>query len=149
MDANKVTNDQWNACGTGEVQQLVGRLQTRRRMRTARRAGAAAAGLLLLLSAGYFLADGSSKTVPNAGVPDHEINGIVCSEVLEHAEEYMAGTLDDDLQARIRGHLKSCAYCRERIETMRRDGAPAVGFHLHRSERGPAEHRLLALSADF
>ncbi len=42
---------------------------------------------------------------------DREIGGIRCTEVLARLSDYVDGTADADLRARIEAHVAGCSWC--------------------------------------
>ncbi len=118
-DAEHKSDSEWQACPSGEVAELVGRLRARRRHETFRQVALGTAALCLVLIAGSALIHRGFKPAdPNFG-------GITCTEVAEHAEAYVAGTLDADLTQRIDMHLSRCPFCRDLIDQMKKQGETA------------------------
>ncbi len=118
-DAEHELGGGWQACPPGEVTELVGRLRARRRHETLRQVALGTTALCLVLIAGSSLIHRVlTPAEPNFG-------GITCTEVAEHTEAYVAGTLDADLARRIDVHLGQCTFCRNLIEQMREQGESA------------------------
>ena len=104
---------QWEACRPGEIGGVVQRLQARRRARTVQQGAGIAAILLVVVVSGFY----SLGLLPGTDVVGSEITH---AEVLRNAENYIAGLLNGETEAKIRQHLAECRHCREQIEEMRR-----------------------------
>jgi hypothetical protein len=117
MESPKNSPDQWDACQSGEVRQLVDALKKRRRVRTMQRGGGVALLLMMVLFSSFFVMGILPQAERNDG-------GIVCSKVQQFAEKFRAGDLDAELADKIRAHLKTCPQCQKRMEEFGMNSAP-------------------------
>ena len=128
MNSNKNDQDKWTACPQGEIGQLAKQLKSRRHTQIVQRNAALLVLLIMVVSAGYFFVDNRSPSDPNFG-------GIACSEVQQHASEFVDKKLDPKMESKIQQHLAHCPACRERLEQLRlKKGRPAAnGLHIEKN----------------
>lgn len=112
MHTTQNARDDWQACRDGEIVQLVDQLKRRRRQAVGRNAALAGVLLAIMLLGGY--------TLLGLGRPTKSVHaGMACGDVMQHAEEYLAGKLDAEMAEHIRQHLEECPTCRQKIAAMR------------------------------
>jgi hypothetical protein len=104
----------WSACPSGELRMLSQRLKRERRARAVLRATGASATAVLTVSLGAWLFV--------TAAPRAQAARITCPDVHGCAEQYLAGTLDDNLKARVELHLARCRKCRDWLEAQRHSG---------------------------
>lgn len=111
--------ESWQPCQSGEIAGLVKGLRSRRSRQTAHRALVGVVAFGVLLVAGLY-------AVPRLGGVERDYGGITCSEVVAHADDYIAGTLEPAVAGKIDVHLAQCDHCRRAIRQRRRrkDSAP-------------------------
>lgn len=105
-------NELWSPCCGGEIGRLVDRLHRRRRLRRLRRIAGPVALLLVAAVLVY------SAMAPRQ--PERVVAGMNCRETRQHAEEYIAGELDEEAEERVRLHLADCPSCEKYIEDLQR-----------------------------
>ena len=102
--------DDWQDCPPGAVQELADRLRQRRRHQQLTKVSQIGGAAVVLLAVGIWFAFGNHQPV---------LAGMTCSEVIEQAEDYVAGRLQAAVNGRIEEHLSHCEVCRERIAEMK------------------------------
>jgi hypothetical protein len=115
MNGKQNIEDDWQACPSGELTQMVGRLNARERR--ARFAQLASSGLMsmLLFAAGAILVGGFVI------YQEPMFGGISCTDCLSHANEYHDHLLgsspmaDVELASQIETHLEECLCCRTKF----------------------------------
>ena len=62
----------------------------------------------------------------NVGGPGdgQSIGGVWCSDVMELAEDYVAGRLDAAVMEQVTAHIAGCPNCREKIDELRASSMP-------------------------
>lgn len=118
--------DAWEDCPRGAFERFAHRLRCRRQCRQRVRAGSAVAVLLLLVGGltWAFLPAGDEAGPAPAVVADRpaepdpspEADAVVrlsCRQVIELAETYRTGDLDDERVLAIKAHLERCPSCRD------------------------------------
>ena len=110
----KSADESWTSCPAGEVDALSRRLRSQTRMQTARRYGVRAAAMVVVGVTLFLIAR-------NPGGPEsgQKIGGVWCSDVMELAEDYVAGKLDAAVMAQVTAHIDDCPHCREKINELR------------------------------
>jgi hypothetical protein len=108
--ANSQSN--WTPCPEGELVGLASALKTNRRLVTARRAAMCAAFGLVLVVGGYFGVKGVTGSPQDFGLR----GGITCRDCAETYDDFVAGQLDKEMEARMSAHLDDCPSCKEHLE---------------------------------
>jgi hypothetical protein len=98
----------WQPCPPGEFARLATRLRARRLQRVLTR-GAGAVALAALLVAAWVLLRSERE---------YTYAGISCSRVMQLADAYGNGELDESLRDQIRRHVRDCAHCRPLYKKM-------------------------------
>lgn len=101
-------DNQWQPCQAGQIQHLVSSLRKQRRNKTI--AQASTVGSFVLLFAILFVVSGKKSDVALV---------FTCDDVIQHAEDYVAGKLTALVTGQIDDHLSDCQHCREQIATMK------------------------------
>ncbi|REJ90638.1 MAG: zf-HC2 domain-containing protein [Planctomycetota bacterium] len=104
-------DEYWTRCPAGEVASLTSRLRSQTRMRAVGRCIVGAAAVVAC-GATLFLTVGDSGE-------GQRIGGVWCSDVMEMAEDYVAGSLDAAVMKQIRIHIDHCPGCRQQIDAIR------------------------------
>ncbi len=112
MNTDSNNQDQWNPCDQGEIGKLVQHLKDRRRTQVLQRNATVALLLMMVGFSGYFVFSGG-------GLGDAGHGGIVCTDVMRQADEFIANSLDAQTNDNIREHIVHCDACRIQIEKMR------------------------------
>jgi hypothetical protein len=104
----------WQPCPPGELVEIAGRLQGRRRRKDRARLLAASALVLLAvgaisLSLGLWQKNGDPRPDPVTG--EFHFGGISCTELHRALPGLKARTLDDATLARVREHIEKCPHC--------------------------------------
>lgn len=94
-------------------------LQQRRRRQQFKKVSAGVVCLAVMLLAGLYALPQLSPAEPSFG-------GIVCSDVQQMADDYIAGHIDEVTAARIDAHLKACDHCREMMSSLQETSAAAL-----------------------
>lgn len=106
MTPNHSNHDQWDACPDGMLGGLANRLQANRRAKSTQRAVGVASVLVLIAGWLAFQVASDDEQLTHA-------------DVRRHAEEFIAGTLDQETTERIQQHIDACPECRRMIAEMR------------------------------
>ena len=141
--SNEQNGDGWSDCQSGEVQQVVDHLQARRQRHNLAKATRVGAAATVLLAAGIWLTQWSASD------PGKLIAGLTCSEVIDYAEDYVAGRLKAALQGQVDEHLAKCVACRSHIEQIKQnrdfqESPPPTPSEVHRHPSRQAIHASIA-----
>lgn len=109
----KPESDEWNACAPGEIQGVVNSLRQQRRRKQIAQATAVGTSLVLIFAVTLFSLPGLTG---NTGMNTH---AMACHEVVQHAEDYLAGQLSALTTGQVDTHLSKCSHCNEYIEDLR------------------------------
>ncbi|MGE3239500.1 MAG: zf-HC2 domain-containing protein [Pirellulales bacterium] len=112
MSADQQSSQEWKPCDSGYLVRFARRARFQRRKRVATWVSAGAAVVLLAVS----LAVWSSGL--RSGTEENYFGGIACHEVAESLPAMMAGTVSDELRAKIEEHLRHCSRCQEAMRKM-------------------------------
>ena len=112
-------DESWRDCPAGEVDALARRLRSRTRMQAARRF---TTGVVAMIAVGVTL----FLAARDVGEPGYgkSIGGVWCSDVMELAEDYVAGRLDAAIMEQVTAHIAGCPSCREKIDELRAGSMP-------------------------
>lgn len=110
---NLSDNEPWDDCSPGEIQGIVKLLKRSRRNRELTQVASVGVAFVLLFAITIW-------SLPNQSGADGTHSGsFVCSDVIERAEDFVAGHLDALVNGRIEEHLAHCASCRQHIDRLR------------------------------
>lgn len=118
---------QWQPCQRGSLQKIVRTAETRRRRRQLLQVVTSGVAILIAGASLGVLAHLATQSSENY------YGGIACSEVLEIAPAYMAGTLDAAQAASFETHLAHCEKCRRVMAEMSGHGMSYNSFLSHSS----------------
>lgn len=116
----------WDLCPKGALSALSGKLQGRkRRRRFLQFAGAlslAVVGGGVAVGLGLFLRrqpdDGMKDFNPDDGMKDFNFGEITCTEVLQNAQAFAMGQIQEPLLGKMRVHIAQCPKCGPLIRNM-------------------------------
>lgn len=110
---NLPNNESWDDCNPGEIQGMVKSLKRSRRNRELTQVASIGATFVLLFAITIW-------SLPNQlGADGIRGSSFVCSDVIDLAEEYVAGHLKAVVNGRIEEHLAYCASCTQHIDHLR------------------------------
>jgi hypothetical protein len=137
-EADQQSISDWHECPRGEVGRLVARLKSRRRREVVTQAVVAGTALSVIVIVGGFVIPSMLTT------PEPSFGGVTCSALRAHAEDYLAGTLDEETRQSIDRHLSICYSCREYLRSLHPGAAHAglaagSGYVVGRVNIPPAE----------
>jgi hypothetical protein len=125
MSISSKKPEEWKSCEPGYLVALSNRAKSARRRRFAVRVSTSIA--VLICAAGLGLWSSGLWSTPR----ENYFGGIACHEVQEKMPAMMAGTLPDDLKARIEAHLLQCPACREMMQKMQAGQAVGMATREH------------------
>ena len=117
--------EEWQSCEPGYLVALSQRVKTARRRRITLPVGSSIA--VLVCAAALGLWGSGFWSAPR----ENYFGGIACHEVQESMPAMMAGTLPDELTARIEVHLQHCPACREMMQKMQAGQTAGMASHEH------------------
>lgn len=103
----------WTPCPAGELTKMVDARRARRRRKAVDRVAVVAASIMGCIALGGYTL---GLFTPEGGVGP--ATGLTCSEVLPRLPDYVAGTLDEPLHARMTAHLRHCPSCQTRHDEL-------------------------------
>jgi hypothetical protein len=112
MSVDPQSSQEWRPCDSGLLVGFARRARSERRNRVVSRVAAGAAVVLLAVSVGLW---GSGRW---SGNEENYFGGIACHEVGKNLPAMMAGTISDELRAKVEEHLRQCPRCQEAMRKM-------------------------------
>jgi len=108
---------EWDPCPKGTLSALSGKLQER----TRRRQFLKVAGALSLAVLGVGVTVGLGlllRQKPNNGTQDFNFGDITCTDVLQNAQAFAMGQVQEPLLGKMRMHIAQCPRCGPLIQNM-------------------------------
>ncbi len=112
----------WNPCPAGELVGLSSTLRGKRRLVLARRAVLSSTVGLILVVGAYFGVQGSLAPAQDFG----PLGGIGCRDCVDSYDDYAAGQLASEMEARMSAHLDDCPSCKRYLEPNGRRGSTRI-----------------------
>ncbi|MEW4486997.1 zf-HC2 domain-containing protein [Thalassoglobus sp. JC818] len=107
---NSERNEGWCDCPAGVIRSMLDRQKTCRRQEKLKRLTAIGGSLAVFLFIGFLVLQSQQQVVAGH---------MTCAEVIDQAEEYVAGKLTEVVAGKFETHLDRCPKCRDHIETVR------------------------------
>lgn len=110
---NLSDNESWDDCNPGEIQGLVKSLKRSRRNRELTQVASVGVTFVLLfaITIWTFPQQQDANEIQSASFS--------CTDVIDRAQDYVAGHLDAVANGRVEEHLAHCASCTQQIEHLR------------------------------
>ncbi len=112
MNSNSNLPQEWKPCDMGYLVAFSQRAKSVRRRRVAVRTMGGVSVMLMAVSLGLW------STGLWSGLQENYFGGIACYEVAENLPALMAGTVSNELRAKIEEHLRYCPRCQNVLEMM-------------------------------
>lgn len=112
MNSNTNQPQVWKPCDSGFLVAFANQAKSARRRRIATRVSLGTSVLLVAISLGVWSAGLWSSPEENY------FGGIACHEVAESLPAMMAGTISDELRAKVEEHLLHCPRCQQMMRKM-------------------------------
>lgn len=134
--------EEWEACVPGEIQGVVNSLRRRRRNKQFAQSAAVGTSLVLIVAVTLFSLPGLS------GNSNMNVHVMACQEVVQHAEDYVAGQLSALTSQQVEAHLSQCAHCNDYIKDLklRLDGSDDSASLLQEGNSNELEVSLKSLN---
>ena len=121
MTTNQQQNDEWQDCPSGEMSQLVKRLNSKQKRVQSAQLLKAATVCILLVAAGVFFTGSMLDSQPILDSQEPKYGGITCSQCKLHFASYRdhktaAAPMEEALATSMATHLKDCNICRSFFE---------------------------------
>ncbi len=106
-------SEAWEPCLPGEVQGMLNSVRAKRRNKQLAQATTVGVSLILLFAATLW-------TLPfDQGATGQQVKAFACSDVFDHAEDYVAGKLNALVSGQIEDHLARCPHCKDHVDHLR------------------------------
>lgn len=142
-ERNSNSND-WQPCQPGTIGSVVSQRQRDERTRSLRRLvtiASSVAALCIIATAAAINIDWFEPPTTK------EIGHISCGEVKAKLKSYIADSLDEELNDRIKKHLDECPHCAEQYEKIKKAESDSFSFFKTKAEKGqPTQLPLCTLS---
>ncbi|TWT51872.1 hypothetical protein KOR42_33460 [Thalassoglobus neptunius] len=107
---NPGSNEGWGDCPAGVIRSMLDRQRTCRRQEKLKRLTAIGGSLAVFLFIGFLVLQTQRQVVAGH---------MTCAEVINQAEDYVAGKLTEVVAGKFENHLDRCPKCRHHIESVR------------------------------
>lgn len=110
---DNVSNGEWIDCKSGEIHKMIDAQRRLRQRRQLSQASFIGASLLVLFSVAIW-------SIPNPqGSNERAKGGVTCAEVIDQAEDFIAGRLVQVMHSKFEIHLSKCPACLRHFESLR------------------------------